>query len=105
MPEIQVKTVTKQASALPERTVEAVATLRAESIIESDNIMVHTIVHADGEGLIHTYERRDGHYYCVMRQSWKADGRVTFRVLDMDYTRAHPDAELPHSPADNYLGS
>lgn len=82
-----------------DRTVEGTATMRAESVIESDTSMVHTIMHADGSGVVCTYKRAPG------ETQWAIDSRLRFHAGGP--TRFTPRAEpsRPVCAADHYLNS
>jgi hypothetical protein len=69
MREIRTRTI-HVASGGAERSTESEARLRAESIIESETTRVHTVMHADGGGVVQTY-RREG-------EEWVIDSRVRF---------------------------
>lgn len=83
-----------------ERTSESTARSRAESVIESDTMMVHTIMHTDGSGVVSTYRRNEGEV------EWAIDTRLRFTAgSPTRFTPRSEPSRPPHSLADTYLGS
>lgn len=104
MREIRMKTITKSRGHAPERTVETAAMLRAEALLEGEDVLVHVVMHADGTGAVLAYQKREiasdteSQWIPVQRLSWTGDARtITHRVLAIGKT--------PHSAADNFFGT
>lgn len=89
--EIRVKCVTVSGHA--RATSERSARSYAETIVETDWMMVHTIMHADGSGIVITHRKIDG--------AWVPAGVVRFDPNQP--TRFNRPIHTGHAPADNYL--
>jgi hypothetical protein len=105
-PMVRIRTITR--SGCREIEQDRAATMRAETIVESDTMMVHTILYPDGSGSVVTHRRAAGDH------GWIFDTRVEFS--ETRPTQAVPRRALarlpledtrPHSvcAADHYLGS
>lgn len=105
-PLVRIRTITRNGCREVEQ--ERAATIRAETVMESPTIMVHTIMYPDGSGSIVTHRRAAADHGWIFEKRFEFDERGGTAEVARTALARRPDEDTrPYSvcTADHYLGS